>query len=283
MAEAQGSAGQSAGGAAAAATAAGLDANAAVRGKLAKAVIMASGGILIVLALVVGYAARTAYFDAGKLDVATDLVEKFAFALLPMIGTWVGTVLAFYFTNDSFQTASNQTRLTLADARDARLRQIPASGAMMPIASVKGIAADDAGWEGFNFKTGVLDFLASEKVGRLPVFSTARDRIYGIVHDSVVKDFALRRGIRPTSADTTASNETLKQFLDDAEVSPRFRNSVGFVGPDATLADVKKVMDEVTARGYPCRDVFVTDTGTAAGRPLGLITNVDLEKWSSFG
>jgi len=257
----------------------------AFRQKVARAVILASGWILGSLTFVVGIAAYMAYDPDGPdgARVTTDIVQTYIYAILPMIGTWVGTVIAFYFTNDSFQTASSETRLTFAETRDARLRQIPVQRAMMPVSSVRGIAADDAGWQGVNFKTGVLDFLASEKIGRLPVFSSSRDRLYGIVHDSVVKDFALRHGVRPTSADAAASGATLAEFLEDGEVSPRFRNSVGFVGPDATLADVKKAMDEVTARGYPCRDVFVTDTGTPTGRPIGMITNVDLEKWSSYG
>lgn len=281
MAEEGGPVGPSTGGATTLATAmaASSDANSAVRGKLARAVIISSAVILGLLALVIGYAARTAYFDADNLGVATDLIEKFAFALLPMIGTWVGTVLAFYFTNDSFQTASNQTRLTLADAREARLRQIPVREAMVPVAKIEAIEADEADWPTVYFDTDVID-LINKKVGRIPILGKGRGRVHGIVHDAIVKAYAWQNKIAPEGG---AKTKTLKDFLDDPEVRDVFTHSVAFVGPNATLADVKRAMDAANARGHACRDVFVTEDGTPTGKPLGMVTNIDLEKFSSYG
>lgn len=37
-------------------------------------------------------------------------------ALLPVVGTWIGTVLAFYFAKENFQAASDATRATLKQA-----------------------------------------------------------------------------------------------------------------------------------------------------------------------
>lgn len=257
----------------------GLDVNADSRRQIARAVILISGGLLIVLALVVGYVARTAYFDAKNLLVATDLVEKFLFALLPMIGTWVGTVLAFYFTNDSFQTASAQTRLTLADAREARLRQVPVSEAMIPVADIAAIEADEADWPSIFFDTDVID-LINKKVGRVPILGKGRGRVYGLVHDAIVKAYAWQNGV---PAEGGTKTKTLKEFLDDAAVRDLFTHSLAFVGPNATLADVKRAMDAANARGHACRDVFVTEDGTPTGKPLGMVTNIDLEKFSSYG
>lgn len=279
MAEEWGPVGPSTVGATAATAAAGLDVNAEFRGKVARAVLYVSGAILLFLTLVVGYVARTAYFDANSLSAATNLVEKFLFALLPMIGTWVGTVLAFYFTNDSFQTASNQTRLTLADAREARLRQIPVREAMVPIAKVAAIEADQPDWTDVFFDTEVIDLL-NKKVGRIPILGKGRGRVHGVVHDSIVKAYAWQNGVPPEGGTKT---KTLKAFLNDPAVRDFFDHSLAFVGPQATLADVKRAMDAASAGGHTCRDVFVTDDGTPTGKPLGMVTNIDLEKFSSYG
>lgn len=279
MSETQGAAGPFTGGAASAATAGGLDVNAAFRGKLARAVVYVSGAVLLILAVVVGYVAKTAYFDAQKLDVAIGLVEKFLFAVLPMIGTWIGTVLAFYFTNDSFQTASNQTRLTLSDAREARLRQISVREAMVPVSKVEAIEADEEDWPNVYFDTDVIG-LINRKFSRVPFFSKGRGRVLGIVHDAVVKAYAWQCGVPPQGGTKT---RTLKDFFDNDEVRSAFEHSVAFVGPEATLADVKRAMDAASTRGHACRDVFVTEDGTPAGRPLGMVTNIDLERFSSYG
>lgn len=279
MAGETGPAGPATGAAAAAANAANLDVNAEFRGRLARTVVRVSGGILVLLAVVVAYVAKTAYFDADNLGVATGLVEKFLFALLPMIGTWVGTVLAFYFTNDSFQTASNQTRLTLSDAREARLRQIPVREAMVPVAKIEAIEADEPDWQTIFFDTDVID-LVNKKVGRIPILAKGRSRVHGVVHDSIVKAYAWQNRMAPEGGTKT---KTLKEFLEDPAVRDFFTHSLAFVGPDASLADVKRAMDAASTRGYPCRDVFVTEDGTQTGKPLGLITNIDLEKFSSYG
>jgi CBS domain-containing protein len=281
MADEGGPVGPSTGGAPtlATATAAGLDVNAAFRGKVAGAVIYVSGAILVLLAVVVGYVARTHYLQTTDLAAATALVEKFLFALLPMIGTWVGTVLAFYFTNDSFQTASNQTRLTLSDAREARLRQISVREAMVPISKVQAIEADEAEWPNVYFDTDVID-LINKKFSRVPFLSKGRGRVLGIVHDAIVKAYAWQNGVPPQGGTKT---KTLKDFLGNADVRDVFEHSLAFVGPGATLADVKRAMEVVSARGHTCRDVFVTEDGTPTGKPLGLITNIDLEKFSSYG
>jgi len=277
MAEERGPVGPTTG--SATAMAVGLDVNAESRREVAGRVILISGVALVVMALVVGYVARTAYFEAKSLSVATDLVEKFLFALLPMIGTWVGTVLAFYFTNDSFQTASNQTRLTLADAREARLRQISVREAMVPISKVQAIEADEAEWPNVYFDTDVID-LINKKFSRVPFLSKGRGRVLGIVHDAIVKAYAWQNGVPPQGGTKT---RTLKDFLEDAAVREFFAHSLAFVGPDATLADVKRAMDAASARGHTCRDVFVTEDGTPTGKPLGMVTNIDLEKFSSYG
>lgn len=248
------------------------------RRQVAKYVVLGTGLVLVVLTIGVWRVSQALYADEHA-AMSVDFMEKYIYALLPMLGTWIGTVLAFYFTNDSFQTASSETRLTMAETRDARLRQVPVREAMIPISRVSAIAENELDWPAVYFDTEVIDLL-NRKVSRIPVLDKGKSRAYGVVHDSIAKDYAWQNNV-PAGGGTKL--KTLDQFLSDPAVQPIFRNSLAFVGPSATLADVKVAMEQASTSGYPCRDVFVTEDGTATGKPLGMITNVDLEKFSSYG
>jgi len=57
--------------------------------------------------------------------------------VLPLIGAWVGAVIAYYFGKENFQAASDSQAKFLS--REERLAATPVSKVMMPIAQVKGI------------------------------------------------------------------------------------------------------------------------------------------------
>jgi uncharacterized membrane protein (DUF485 family) len=86
--------------------------------------VLALGGaaiILLTLALVVTFALLASFADdnpdlaglAQKID--TVLLGIFG-AVLPIVATWVGTVIAFYFTNESYRQAAAATREAVAGA-----------------------------------------------------------------------------------------------------------------------------------------------------------------------
>ncbi|SEB77086.1 hypothetical protein [Rhodococcus koreensis] len=79
--------------------------NTRFRDQLAFWIILPSfAGILAISVLMVIYAAPDNREEVARLVFS---------AVLPLFGTWVGTVLAFYFARDNFEAASESTlRLT---------------------------------------------------------------------------------------------------------------------------------------------------------------------------
>jgi hypothetical protein len=106
------------------------------RENIARVIFYGSTISLIVLAVVV--IGATAWQDKEHLQDTTQIVFS---ALLPLLGTWVGTVLAYYFSKDNFQTASDAVRETVRELNVPmeRLRNIRAKDAMVPIGVIKAI------------------------------------------------------------------------------------------------------------------------------------------------
>lgn len=191
-------------------------------------------------------------------------------ATLPLIGTWVGTVMAFYFTKENFSTASQETRKLVESLSDQKLKSIMVEDAMLrqeriensitldPSSNEKGVATKD------------LLARLRPPVSRVPVFVHG-SKIRYILHDSMIyKDKALHGGTMQ-DASGQQRDRTLADMLDDAELKALF-TAVAVVPKSATLADAKSRMEGLAN----CRDVFVTETGRADEPVLGWITDRDI-------
>src|SRR5215216_1658496 len=55
--------------------------------------------------------------DTGVIDRAQNVFN----AVLPLFGTWVGTVLAYYFSRENFAAASDSTQQLVRDLKEERL------------------------------------------------------------------------------------------------------------------------------------------------------------------
>ncbi len=109
------------------------DADVVLRSRMAPIVLGIGSAAIILLAL--GLIIEFGYLEALKdpaisPKIDTLLTGVFA-SVLPVFATWVGTVIAFYFTNESFRQAAQATRESTAGLTD-RLRSIPVKSAMVP-------------------------------------------------------------------------------------------------------------------------------------------------------
>jgi len=100
------------------------------RQKLAARIVTIGPIAIAVLSVVIVGAA--AFTNAGTgLKESTQLVFT---AVLPLVGTWVGTVLAFYFAKENFEAASRATKEILGI--DEKLKSILVSTVMIPISKI---------------------------------------------------------------------------------------------------------------------------------------------------
>ena len=109
------------------------DADVVLRSRMAPIVlgIGSAAIILLALGLFIEFGVMEQNQDPnikGKIDTLLNGVFS---SVLPVFATWVGTVIAFYFTNESFRQASQAARENMAGSND-RLRSIPVKSAMLP-------------------------------------------------------------------------------------------------------------------------------------------------------
>ena len=83
------------------------------RARLGMYVVIGSSLGVIILGIVVMVAA----WHGGKDSPVKETAQLLFTSMLPLLGTWVGTVLAFYFTKDSLEAASRTTLETVRTGR----------------------------------------------------------------------------------------------------------------------------------------------------------------------
>jgi hypothetical protein len=193
-------------------------------------------------------------------DDTDQMTERILTAVLPLFGTWVGTVLAFYFARDNFQAATEST-----------LRLQGRSGELgTPVVDVmikeKDIVALDlaAGQKPEDLALADLRQKMSDQKPpsrRLPIRDAAGAVLY-VVHDSTLNAFADKtKAVQPQPT-------MFGELLADAEYKALVE-AIGFVSEKATVADARKEMGSVK----DCNDVFVTPTGKREERASGWLTN----------
>jgi len=181
-----------------------------------------------------------------------------------LVGTWVGTLLAFYFSRENFESASRSMQQAIRQLTpDERLHTLPILTTMLrrdeitPFELTAGQTPADVPLTDF-----VTKFASDEKVTRLPILNPDGS-LFGILHESELNKF-----LQNNKSDTPL---TLGQLIADPEAGRKLK-LFGLVGITRTLRDAKLAME--AQKG--CRDVFVTETGEAKEKVLGWITNVGI-------
>jgi hypothetical protein len=180
-------------------------------------------------------------------------------AVLPLLGTWVGTVLAFYFARENFEAATEST-IALAGLETAT----PVTRVMIRESDV--VAYDlGTGERVEDVPLGAVRDKMRELVPpsrRLPIRDASGAVLY-VIHDSTLTAYAESQGQTTTTLDKT---------LGDLLSQPGFRElveAIGFVSEKATVADARAVMASIKN----CNDVFVTSSGKRNERAIGWLTN----------
>ncbi len=113
-----------------------------IAGPLAKCVVYGSITFIILTSLLV--LAAVVYFskDLTKdgLQAITATWKDVLTVILPVLGAWVGTILAFYFTKENFEAANRSVREMVGQVSVRKdLRGISAKAVMVPRGSITDI------------------------------------------------------------------------------------------------------------------------------------------------
>lgn len=211
------------------------------------------GVSVLSIAVISGVAILAAGGDRGE---TSRLVFS---SVLPLLGTWVGTVLAFYFARENLQAATDST-LALA----GREMAAPVTRVMIP----------EKDWVAYD--TGTNEQVKDIKLAaaharmremapparRLPIRNESGAVLY-VIHDSTLTAYA--ESLQQTTA-------ALDKTVGDLVADPNFRalvEAIGFVSEKATIADARAEMVSIEN----CNDVFVTSSGKRDERAIGWLTN----------
>jgi hypothetical protein len=222
-------------------------------------------GLIVLACVVVGYAT-----DKGT---ASTLVFN---ALLPVFGTWVGTLLAFYFSKESLDSATkNVNELTRVVTGMDRLKSVPALEKAIPLSAIY-IPKDPQTQQPLTNLQQIIDAMKKEGRQRLLVFRTG-NAIERVLHLSAIESFISNYALHPPTDNPKAVGQlTLSDLIAVSELDQMTAQSFAAVPQSATLADAKTAMEQKSKQlGNlgSCEDVFITQDGTATLPVLGWITN----------
>jgi CBS domain-containing protein len=217
-----------------------------MRNDLAKwIVIVAMSGVVIL---------GTTIILTGGTQVSQSAQYVFS-AVLPLFGTWVGTVLAYFFAKENFEAAG---RMAKELSPQEALQGIPVNTIMTK--NVTGFKKDDK-------VDPVIKELLDKKIKRLIVLKPD-NTLEGLLYlDQVV-------GYMYNIPEADRTTKTLADLLDKAL---GLSETPAFVAETASLADAKREMERIDNG----KVVIVTRTGRADEAVLGLLTNTDIAKYST--
>jgi len=233
------------------------------REKIAMIVLLSSIIGMVILALTVIVLACLGKNSTAAKDVFNSL--------LPVFGTWVGTLLAFYFTKDNFEAATKSvtnmaSRMTLADQK---LQQIPVKEKMRPLKSMT-IWPLKRGEEAACVLSKLLD---GSKYDRVPMLDDQNRLVY-LVYLATINHFISQLAMgKATVAGKGPLDVTLQDmFAADPQIKVMAEKSFGFVAQTASLSDAQREIERVS-KDCACNDVFVTATGKPDEAILGWVTD----------
>ena len=231
--------------------------------------VLAIGSIAIAvfgLGLVVVLSVLVTKGDAALIAALTPKIDTLLMgvftAVLPVFATWVGTVLAFYFSNESFRQAAKAAQ----DARGAIEEAEKLTERMIPYAGIVKIEVKRADARGVLVDAIVGKFSAA--VTRLPIFDELKQPIFIIRKDMLTSWLDPNGVLLPAHA-----GKTLDAFLKDGNGENGTKAvKFGFVAVDSTVEKAR--LDLINSKSS---DLFVTQSGQRSEPVLGWLPDDKLK------
>jgi len=197
-------------------------------------------------------------------------------SLLPLLGTWVGTVLAFYFAKANFESAAKNTKDLLGITE--RLRATPVESVMLKMTDpsvIKRTLALSEKPESLKI-AGLVKIMRDNRRNRLPVLNSDGSPMF-VIHLSILTDYISTKALSATGESKPVGDLTISDLqTDDAQLYQQILTWV-CVKLGATSAEAKRAMEDVPG----CSDVFVTTAGRKSDPAVGWLTNVEIGLRSS--
>lgn len=209
---------------------------------------------------------------AEKGDKMEEASQRVMASTLPLYGTWVGTILAFYFSRNAFEAASSATARNADVFQKVNRDPVLAPDNILDKISLKALAND------LVFRQTDINKPLQDVVDELE----SRGRYRTIVIDADKKYVDLVYRINASAFLTQSEGNlvppppTLKTYLDwRHNQGSKAQPIVVFLPESATLADAEAKLEETTG----CRDVIVTTDGSNTSQVVVYVTDADINEY----
>lgn len=230
-------------------------------------------GTIFIAIIGVTFAIIALFVDKDRVKEAFSIVQYVIGVLLPLWGTWIGTVLAYYYSKENFESANKSVQQIVDKiTTDKKLQTIKAKDVMIPLDKLifQEMKSDET-LAKFKLKDDCLDFVKSNGIKRVIIMDENRCAKY-VIHRDLISFFLADYSLQGNPV----ADLTLQDMYDNAnaDVKTTMDNCILFVNENATLFEAKELMNKTRT----CQDVFVTTSGVATEPVLGWITNVTVNE-----
>ncbi len=198
-------------------------------------------------------------------------------AIIGLVGSWVGAIIAFYYSKDNFEAASKASNELVAKVSQNNHHTTTAKEIMMTTNQLVSITYNTNDTTNEKYKLSVIIEEKFKGNNRLPIFSEDLKPLY-ILHRSVLDKFISSKFFA-NKDDDTSSELYLKDLLEVEKIKSQMSAFVTAKETDS-LAVVKALMErkvvemEDDNKNVLVSDAFVTQNGTDNSVALGWISNV---------
>jgi len=186
-------------------------------------------------------------------------------SVLPLLGTWVGTILAYYFSKENFEAATKSvTALAKQISPQEKLRSALAGEKMI---HRQEMFVQMVSPEKLKISEMLKSLEDAGKGSRIPILGPLGEPIY-VLHRSMVDKF-MADSVRSGKTTDEVLALTVADLFAQSNNYEKIAQSFGCISPEATLADALSIMTNLDG----CQDVFVTEVGSKSSPVVGWITN----------
>jgi hypothetical protein len=231
--------------------------------------ISVTGLVLVATILIAGF------MLIKNMDNKMDFIGK---SLLPLWGTWVGAVIAFYFGKENFDVANKSVQQVIDKLTpDEKIAKIPVKDVMIPLKEIKFLFYEEY------FDKKILDILKREEYdqfNRVAFLAKDNNALKYIIHKSILTLFITETLKNDENADlkTLTLQQLVEYNVPNSKIPNYIKWGAKFVSVNATLLEAKYKMESVDE----CQDVFVTENGKEKEPVIGLITNKEISQNSKL-
>ena len=192
-----------------------------------------------------------------------EAAEHVMTAVLPLFGSWIATVLAYYFAKENLRAATSSVSALVASRRENDLSRIPVTRRMIERNRIVTLSDKFKPVADAALKD-ITAYLKERAVRRSPILDDKGAIVY-MIHLSAIDQFVRDQVAAGRSIDALRFSD----LLTVPALKALLEHSFEIVAETATLSDAKAKMENNSL----CEDVFVTKTGSADEPILGWITD----------